>query len=250
MAPPGHYMLFLINSAGVPSIAPIILLKPDFSIPLLPQQPPLASARTTNVDRNVGISLQMRQQKVISEQDKPPVVVGLTPTCPYGLGPCWGGAYEALNNIKDIKTVQPRPNQVESVAYVYLNDDILPDIDVWRRELREIDSGTYTLRGIEITLSGLITENQGQLTLAGNSSRSQLTLKQFQSESKLEWDNVAKVNKPLTQDEASAYSKLYQKVVAQPEGATLQVTGRLQKEGDATYSLHVKKFTEPDVIPC
>ncbi|PQE20103.1 hypothetical protein CJF30_00001395 [Rutstroemia sp. NJR-2017a BBW] len=85
----------------------------------------------------------MRNQKDVSEQEGPPVLVGLTPACPYGLGACWGGAYEALNNIKDIKTVLPRPNAAISAAFVYLHDDILPDINVWRKELFEVDSGTY-----------------------------------------------------------------------------------------------------------
>ena len=250
LAPPGHYMLFLVSNEGVPAIAPIILLKPDFSIPLLPQKPPVATAQIPNLERHVGVSLEMRNQKVVSEQDRPPVIVGLTPTCPYGLGPCWGGAYEALNNIKNIKTVQPRPNQECSVAYVYLHDDVLPNIDVWRKELRAIDSGTYTLRGIEMTLTGVVTNNNGQLILAGTSGRPDVTLTQYQATSKLEWDNVAKVSRPLTQEEASAFSKLYQKVVSQPRGLTLQVTGRLQKGENDKYSLDVKGFVEPDVIPC
>jgi len=249
LAPPGHYMLFLVSKEGVPAIAPIVLLKPDFTIPLLPQQPPVVPTQTADLKRHVGVSLEMRHEKVISEQHGPPVIVGLTPTCPYGLGPCWGGAYEALNNIKDIKTVLPRPNQATSLAFVYLHNDILPDINVWRKELLEIDSGTYTLRGIEMTLTGLVTENGGKLTLAGTSTRSNVVLNQIQAGSKLEWDNVAKVPKPLTQEEASAYSQLYQTVVPYPKGLTLQVTGRLQMDENNNYSLDVKGFAEPSK-PC
>lgn len=246
LAPPGHYMLFIMSKEGVPAEAPIVLLKPDGSIPLLPPKPPAVSTQNADSKTNVGVTLEMRNRKVISEQDRPPVVVGLTPTCPYGLGPCWGGAYEALNNIKDIETVRPRPSQTNSVAYVYLRDDILPDIDVWRKELQEIDGGTYTLRGIDITLTGVVTENKGQLTLAGSSTRVEVVLKQFKADSKLEWDNVAKVPRPVTQQEASAYTQVYQMVADRSEGLTLQVTGRLQKGKNDTYSLDVKGFVEPN----
>jgi galactose oxidase len=245
LAPPGHYMLFLLSKEGVPAVAPIVLLKLDSLIPQLPQIPPMELPSHTHLGENVGVSVEMRNQKAISEQDGPPVVVGLTATCPYGLGPCWGGAYEALNNIKDIKTVLPRPNQSISVAFVYLHDDILPDINVWRKELLEIDSGTYTMRGIEMTLTGLVTEKGGKLTLAGTSTRPDVVLSQFKADSKLEWDNVAKVPQPLTTGEAIAYTQLYQKVVSHPEGLTMQVTGRLQMDENKVHSLDVKGFVEP-----
>jgi len=49
----------------------------------------------------------------------------------YGFGPCWAGAFEGLKRIKDIKVVRPVPDGEDSVAFVYLKEDILPDIDVW-----------------------------------------------------------------------------------------------------------------------
>jgi galactose oxidase len=248
LTPPGHYMLFLISKEGVPAIAPIVLLKPDVVIPTLPQQPPLVLRKKVDLKHNIGMSLGMRNEKAISEQNGPPVVVGLTPTCPYGLGPCWGGAFEALNNIKDIDVVLPRPNQAISAAFVYLHNDILPDINVWRTELREIDSGTYTLRGIEMTLTGVVTKSNGHLALAGTSTRSDVVLNQFQASSKLEWDNVAKVTQPVTQDEAMAYTKLYQRVASHPEGLKLQVTGRLQMDENKKYSLDVKSFVETSEV--
>ncbi|KAF7925190.1 hypothetical protein BELL_0518g00010 [Botrytis elliptica] len=245
LAPPGHYMLFLVSEEGVPAVAPIMLLRPDVEIPVQPQLPPGVSTQNAVLERNIGVSLEMRNQKVVSEQEGPPVIVGLTPTCPYGLGACWGGAYEALNNITDIKTVLPRPNATISVAFVYLHDDILPDINVWRKELFEVDGGTYNMRGIEMTLTGVVTKNGTKLTLAGTSTRSEVVLNQFLAGSKLEWDNVAKVPKPLTREEASAYTRLYQTVVSHPEGLSLQVTGRLQMDENNKYSLDVKGFVEP-----
>ncbi|CZT11928.1 related to galactose oxidase precursor [Rhynchosporium agropyri] len=245
LAPPGHYMLFLVSKEGVPAVAPIVLLKLDSLIPQLPQVPPVELPSRTYLGENVGVSVNMRNRKAISEQDGPPVVVGLTATCPYGLGPCWGGAYEALNNIKDIKTVLPRPNQINSIAFVYLHEDILPNIDVWRKELRELDGGTYTMRGIEMTLTGVVTEKDRKLTLAGTSTRSDVILNPFKTDSKLEWNNVAKVPQPLAPGEAIAYSQLYKKVVSHPEGLMMKVTGRLQMDDNKVHSLDVKSFAEP-----
>ncbi|KAM3077806.1 hypothetical protein ACMFMG_007128 [Clarireedia jacksonii] len=245
LAPPGHYMLFLVSKEGVPAVAPIMLLRPDVDIPVQPQLPPASLTRGAGLENNIGVTLEMRNQKAVSEQEGPPVLVGLTPTCPYGLGACWGGAYEAMNNIKDIKTVLPKPNSDISVAFVYLHDDILPDINVWREELFEVDGGTYTLRGIEMTLTGVVNNNGSKLTLSGTSTRPEVVLNQFKADSKLEWDNVAKVPKPLTNAESSAYYRLYQTVVSHPEGLSLQVTGRLQMDENNKYSLDVKSFVEP-----
>ncbi len=92
-------MLFLVSKEGVPAIAPLVLPNPDFTIPQLLQQPLVVSTQNANLETSVGVSLEILNQKVFSEQDGPPVIVGLRPICPNGR---WGGPYEALNNIKDI----------------------------------------------------------------------------------------------------------------------------------------------------
>ena len=33
------------------------------------------------------------------------VVVGITPTCPYGLVACWAGAYDAVMRIEGVESV-------------------------------------------------------------------------------------------------------------------------------------------------
>jgi galactose oxidase len=252
MAPPGHYMLFLVSKEGVPAMAPILLLKMDTPIDLGPQQPPAPLTRAAALENNIGVTVEFRNEKVLSEQKgRPPVLVGLTPTCPYGLGACWGGAYEALNYIEDIKTVLPKPNSDISVAFVYLHEDKLPNINIWREQLHKVDGGTYKMRGIEMTLTGVVTEKGHQLTLSGTSTRPEVVLNQFKADSKLDWDNVAKVPKPLTNAEAGAYSRLYQKVVSHSvshpkEELKLQVTGRLQMDENKKYSLDVKAFKEPE----
>ncbi len=100
----------------------------------------------------------------------------------------------------------PSPTQAISVAFICLHDDILSDINVWRKELLEIDSGTYNLRGLETIFTGVVTKNRGKLKLAATLTRSDVVLNQFRAGSKLEWNNAAKVPCPLTQEGASAYT--------------------------------------------
>ena len=246
LVPPGHYMLFVLNKAGVPAVAPIIRLKPDSELPT-----PKPAARRAAVEQHVEVTLKMRNEKVVSEQEQPAVVVGLTPACPYGLGPCWGGAFEALQHISDIEVVRPMPSQDDSIAFVYLRDDILPDIDLWRSELRKIDGGTYDMRGIEMTLSGVVTRKQvgtdEQLTLAGTSTRPDLVLAPFQAASKIEWDRVTKAPKPMSDEEAGAYARLSKTLAEHPSGLTLEATGRLQKHDANKFSLDVRNFVVVDV---
>ena len=131
-------------------------------------------------------------KKIISEQDRPAVVVGLTPVCLCGLGACWGGARDALQGITDVDIVHPVPNQPDSVAFVYLKQDILPDIEVWRREFAKTANASYHLRGIEMTLSGVATKKSDgvseKVTLAATGTRPEVTLAPFHQSSKLQYD--------------------------------------------------------------
>lgn len=85
LAPPGQYMLFLLNADGVPAVAPII------QIADLTKKPAAISARMAAPAAMVAfpepiMSLPDLNEKVIAEQEGPAVAVGLTPVCPYGLG--------------------------------------------------------------------------------------------------------------------------------------------------------------------
>ena len=256
-APPGHYMLFVMSKEttkdgdfdGIPAVeAPIIRLNLD---PKTPFVKPGIPEKSSKLAMRMGVTLSMRHEQVVNEQDKPPVIVGLTPLCPYGLGPCWGGAYEALRSIKDIAVVGPKPSQEDSIAFVYLKDDILPDINAWRKQLREVDGGTYEMRGLGLTLSGVVNGQKDggaeQLTLAGTSTRPVVVLAKFRAESKLEWDNGARKAKSVTDEEAGAYERLAKAVAEHPGGLTLDVTGTLQKHADGKYSLDVKSFVAPSL---
>ncbi|KAF7190551.1 Galactose oxidase [Pseudocercospora fuligena] len=243
IAPPGHYMLFVMNEKGVPCVAPIIQIK------LSASKPATTLMQRARMAEQPAISLLELDQKVMDQHDQPVTLVGLTPICPYGLGPCWGGAFEALQHISDIKTVRPAPSQADSVAFVYLkNQDSLPDIDVWRREFSSIARSSYEMRGIEVTLSGAGTrrldgkDQVGQLLLVAEKTRPEVVLAPYQQISNIRYDFKAGKPKPITKEEAEAYAQLFS-VVDPDDRVTLKVTGTLQKHGEGKYSLEVRAFS-------
>lgn len=250
IAPPGHYMVFFVNTLGVPSVAPIAKILPDTTDK---ETTPKKRASSTAADApKIAISHPERNKQIIAKQNKPAVVVGLIPACPYGLGPCWGGAHEGLNAINDIDIVRPVPDQANSVAFVYLKqDEVLPDIDVWRHEFAKSANGSYGMRGIEMTLSGVVTRKRvgsdEVLTMAGTPTRPELTLAPYKFSSKLGWDMNAQAPHPVTTEEARAYASLSSAVADEP--ATVQVIGRLHKHDAGVFSLDVRGFQVMDSTP-
>jgi hypothetical protein len=240
--PPGHYMLFVLDNKGVPAIAPIIRLNSASK-----DSP---AAVTNRLAARVAaaplpeITIQSLDEEMAKQKDQPYVVVGLTTSCPYGLGPCWGGANEALHQISDIEAVRPQPNQEDAVAYVYLKQDMIPDIDSWREQFASFVNGTYFMRGIEMLLSGTIKRTGGygaeHLALTGNSTRPDLPLAQLKAASKVQRDRLAHATRPMTDIEAGAFDGLIKAIAERPD-ATVKVTGPLIKR-DGQYSLEVREF--------
>jgi galactose oxidase len=150
LATPGYYMLFFVSDKGRPSDKPTII---KILLDKANEKPRSREDSTTTAQDGKKFQARMMaspvmglpelDQKVIAKADKPAVKIGITPVCPYGLGACWAGAFEGLQHVTDIDVVRPLPDHDNSVAFVYLKDDILPDLDVWRKELSHTAGGTY-----------------------------------------------------------------------------------------------------------
>ena len=249
IAPPGHYMLFVLNKQGVPSEARIIgIAQPAparvaaFGLSHSSDEvEETAEAAPSSSSTCCQPTLHDHNERIMAEQGRPPVVVGLTPSCPYGLGACWGGAYEALKGIADIDVVCPLAHQNDALAFVYLKNDIIPDIDVWRQEFAKTANRSYDMRGIELTLSGTVAKSGEKLTLAGTATRAQLTLAPFQKGSQIKYDTAGEVARAVSEADAGAYKQLAATVGSYPAGVSVQVTGTLQK-GAGGHSLEVREF--------
>ena len=238
IAPPGHYMLFVLNEKGVPSIARITRIVAQATVTQVTHAG-LVRRATAAVPRSVEIPAHYEQIK--SNSFMQPVVVGVTPSCPYGIGACWGGAFDALNRLETVRVVRPLPDTADSTAFLYLKEDVLPDLNAWHSQFAKIINGTYTMRGIEMKLCGVVTRRPPSLILTGTWARVPLELKALQAADKIQWDFQTRTNKPILESEASAFTKLFNALAELPAGTMVQVTGPLQKTG-ADFFLQVREF--------
>ena len=241
VCPPGHYMLFLLNQNKVPSIAAIIQVTAPAAQITAPGTPAIAAASHFQVLRQ--ISPQEKDAAIQAREKKPPVVVGVTPTCPYGLSACWGGAYEALKHLHGVRLIRPLPNAEDSTAYVYLAHEGLPDLDVWPTEFAKIANGTHVFRGVELTVEDLVQIHEGDtLIMHGEDLRPPLLLQPMEPADKIQWDFSKGSAKPLDPAEQQAYSKLQEQVKAAGNSLRATVSGPLKKS-DHGYVLEVREFS-------
>lgn len=249
MAPPGHYMLFVLDQFNIPSEAPIVLV--TAATKPAPLKVPLGKRIAQIAPSIEPVQLLQRNQEIIDKSEVPPVTVGLKPGCPYGLAACWGGAFEALRHISDVDVVRPVPSYEESVAHVYLKKDVLPDIDVWRSQFQRVANGSYVIRGIEVTLAGTVTRKRigdnEHFTIVDDSNKAEVFLAQLQQGSKVQWDRETGKPQSSTSEEAAAFVRLSEAVTQHEKGLKLEVTGPLQKTDMANSLLEVREWEVVDV---
>jgi galactose oxidase len=137
--------------------------------------------------------------------------------------------------------VRPLPDNTNSLAFVYLQQDSLPDLDEWREEFAEVANGSYVMRGIEVTLTSTVNEHLARLTLAGTATRPDLVLAPLQASDKIQWDITTRANVPMTADEQSAFARLSTELATKPAGESVRVTGPLKKNGP-DFFLEVREF--------
>jgi len=239
IAPPGYYLLFVLNENGVPSVGRIARISAQVGAP--PAHNVAFSLVRAAVPGQV-IDPVAQDKQMAASAGKPPVVLGITPICPYGIGACWGGAYDALQRLRDVDQVRPIPDNLDSTAFLYMKDDLLPDLDKLREEFAAVANDSYVLRGVEVTLRGTVTASHGLLVLEGNDTRPDIVLAPLEATHKVQWDIVSRASWPMTPDEADAYERLSALVAGTAEGAAVEATGPLKKNGDEYY-LEVRSFS-------
>lgn len=252
LCPPGHYMLFLVSREGVPSVAHIIQVGVPVPAPAAMDdaQPAAALAgvkdaaalgvvqgKLTALTSKVRTSLAVyaRERHVEENASGTRVTVGITGTCPYGIGACWGGAYAALKRLQGVQFVRPIPNADNSTADLYMDGDRLPALGEWDQQFQDIVHGSYVLRGVEVELRGPLDAQGDLLFVAAAGQRVQLV--PLAPEDKIQWDRTAGAPRPLEPDEASAYEQL----ASASRDGEVSVTGPL-RQTDEGYRLEVRRF--------
>ena len=112
VCPPGHYLLFILNAQGVPSVAEIVQVAPAAAAPAV------AAAQVREAPQQTPQDAFAVQARVRAAASGTRVVVGIQGSCPYGIAACWGGANEALRNLEGVQYVDPVPDGDRSTATV------------------------------------------------------------------------------------------------------------------------------------
>ena len=241
--PPGYYLLFVVDQAGVPSEAKIVQVRPQvLPATVAPGRPARTALRAgTRSDRpSAYLQVYTRAKEVAQTANGTHVLMGITGTCPYGIGACWGGAYEALRRLEAVAVVGPIPNTDDSTAEVVLVDDRLPPLELWQQQFRRVANGSYQLRGVEVTLDGMLQHRDGELFLARR-QQPDLRLAGLQAASKLQWDHTARLRKALLADEVEAHGRLYAHAQRPDRPSGVRVTGPLELS-ERGYVLQVRQF--------
>jgi hypothetical protein len=238
VCPPGHYMLFLLSQSGTPSVARIIQIQ----APVQPAGFPAAEradVATAGVpaERPTYLQISSREAAIRTTAHGTNVVIGITGTCPYGIGSCWGGAYEALGRLEGVDLVSPVPDTEDSTAQLFLADDRLPPLQRWDEQFHRIVNGTYEMRGVEVTVRGSIYQDDGQYFLTGTDRRPPVQLAPLTE--KIQWDHLARNLKPPQEQETRAYDNLIIRYRDAGDTGPVTVTGPLTQT-DGEYHLHVR----------
>jgi hypothetical protein len=238
LCPPGHYMLFLLSRDRVPSVAKILRI----AAPAAPRRLAAVRAAAPEIPEELVLSTAALDDAVRSEASGTHAVIGLTSRCPYGLGACWGGAYEALQQLDGVQSVRPIANAEHSTADVYLRGNMLPDVDRWAAQITSVANGSYDFRGIEVSLQAVLREEDGELRLHGPAIGETVTLAPLEGVAKVQFDRATLAARPATAEEIGAYRALAAKYRdAGSADFPVRVTGPL-KNADSGRILYVRAF--------
>jgi hypothetical protein len=231
-------MMFLVDKAGVPSIAEIVqIIGPSSERRALFTETSIARQEVEPVLR---MSSEELDREIIERERGTRVSVGLTSKCPYGIGACWGGAYEALQNLEGVSAVRPIPIVEDSIAEVFLEGETLPDLDHWPEQISRTANGSYHFRGVEVTLLGGLRQCDDRLEVHVPALAGPVKLTPFEEGRKLQWDLRTGERKQATPAELEAYAKLSAARAADNE-IVIRVTGPLVKIVD-NWTLYVRDF--------
>jgi galactose oxidase len=168
------------------------------------------------------------------------VVVGVTPTCPYGLSACWSGAYGALRCLDGVKSVAAAPDTYNCTARVMLKQLDPPDVLHWSEQFRDAVGEIYAFRGVELTIEGKVVQKNGELELHLPNDTPPMALAPL--DHKLQWNFKKGRARQPEPDEAAAYNQLALRyAIARGEPMTVQVTGPLEHVDQGTV-LEVREF--------
>jgi galactose oxidase len=168
------------------------------------------------------------------------VVVGITPTCPYGLGACAVGAREGLKQLDGVQLVANTPDKYNCTFDILLKSAELPDIDRWKTQLKDVVGEAFVFRGVEVTIRGPIIERSGTLMLDAAGLKTPITFAPL--ENKLQWNFRKSMPRQPEPMEADAYQQLTAQCLKAPDKrAKFEITGPLRSTAQG-HIVEVREF--------
>lgn len=241
VCPPGHYMLFILNGQGVPSVAKIIQISASAAAAAQAREaarPEVVAVGAPASAREAPKDAFALRAMVLDAARGTRVEVGIRGNCPYGIAACWGGANEALRSLEGVQYVDPIPDGDRSTAIVYLEDDGLPALHHWDDQFPRMVHQTYVLRGVEVTLTGTVEARNDVFVLAGDGRRPPVELIPLDPGGKIQWETATGAPQAAEPSEAAAYDTLTRSAEAVGP-RPLTVTGPLHQT-QAGYRLQVR----------
>jgi galactose oxidase len=174
------------------------------------------------------------------------VVVGVTPTCPYGIKACWAGAYHALRRVDGVESVSLTPDAYNCTASIHLKPQTLPDPEKWEASFKRIVDKAYVLRGVELTVEGTLLKVGDGLILRVPGVPGPVDLAPLRH--KLQWNFKKAGARQPEPDERDAMERLV--VLAKEAGKSMlkvQVTGPFTRT-EHGYGLEVREFVRANPV--
>src|SRR4029079_2846448 len=92
------------------------------------------------------------------------------------------------SGLPGVEVVRPLADPKTSVAYLYLDNDGLPDVEGSHKEFVRVTNGSYGWRGVEMTLEGAIRDDGGRLSFPKNADRPDVSLAPVQLANRVQLD--------------------------------------------------------------
>jgi galactose oxidase len=170
----------------------------------------------------IGLSASFASAEVTN------VYVGVTPTCPYGIVGCWSGARAALAGLKGVTSPPHSPDAYNCTAEVHFSGPGLPDVDQWEAEFKKSVGDVYGFRGVEVTVTGFLSIEDGKLLLRSADVEQPIVLAPLQH--KLQYNFRKKKDREAEAEEQAAYSELLKSVTATPtQKVAVEIVGILHR---------------------
>jgi galactose oxidase len=158
------------------------------------------------------------------------VVVGVTPTCPYGISACWPGAREGLGRLSGVESVAEAPDSYNCTGVVRLKHGRLPDIDKWPKQFAAVVGEVFIFRGVEVTARGTVEGKGDKLLLRVPGVKEPIPLAPLRN--KLQWNFRKGAARQPEPDERRAWKGLAAgKRKAKAGTFQVEVTGPLRRSG-------------------